>query len=69
MEIDLITEPWNEVATSEWEVPEYVRESFKDMGGNIADATPTPVKSTAGDTDEDLTGWRVVATLPPASFD
>ncbi|MBT3995282.1 MAG: hypothetical protein HOF01_05735 [Chloroflexi bacterium] len=68
IEIDLVTEPWNEVSTSEWEIPEYVRESFKDMGGNITSASPTPVQSQADPTEE-LTGWRVVATLPPASSD
>jgi len=68
VEIDLVAEPWNDEPTSEWKIPEYVRESFKDMGGSIADAIPTPVKS---QTDEaiELTGWRVVATLPPANSD
>ena len=68
-EIDLLTEPWNEDPTSEWKIPEYVRESFKDMGGTIADAVPTPVKSQTSETDEELTGWRIIATLPPASSD
>ena len=67
VEIDLLTEPWNDVATTEWRIPEYVRESFKDMGGTIADAVPTPVVAPTGDTDGELTGWRVIATLPPAS--
>ncbi len=61
--IDLVTEPWNEVPTTEWEIPDYVRDSFIEMGGSIANATPTPVNSPAG---EELTGWRVVATLPPS---
>lgn len=69
VEIDLVTEPWNETATSEWSVPEYVRESFIDMGGSITDATPTPVNPPAGETDQELTGWRVAVTLPPASTD
>lgn len=69
VEIDLVSEPWNEDPTSEWKIPEYVRESFIDMGGNIADAVPTPVKSPTGETDEELTGWRIVATLPPAGSD
>jgi signal transduction histidine kinase len=69
VEIDLVTEPWNEVSTNEWEIPEYVRESFNDMGGKIADATPTPIISPIGETDLELTGWRVVATLPPANSD
>ena len=69
VEIDLLTEPWNDVSTNEWKIPEYVRESFKDMGGTIADAVPTPVISQIGDTDGELTGWRVVVTLPPASSD
>jgi signal transduction histidine kinase len=67
IEIDLVTEPWNEEPTSEWKIPGYVRESFNDMGGSIADAVPTPVIAPVGDTDVELTGWRVVATLPPAS--
>jgi signal transduction histidine kinase len=69
VEIDLVAEPWNDVPTNEWKIPEYVRESFIDMGGSIADATPTPVNSTAGEVDQELTGWGVVATLPPASAD
>ncbi|NQW19427.1 MAG: HAMP domain-containing histidine kinase [Chloroflexi bacterium] len=64
--IELTTEPWNEVPTSQWEIPKFVRGSFKGMGGSIADATPTPVISQTGGSNE-LTGWRVVATLPPAS--
>ena len=69
VEIDLVAEPWNEEATSEWNIPEYVRESFKDMGGDINDAVPTPVKYPTSETDEELTGWRIVATLPPANSD
>ena len=69
VEIDLVTEPWNEDPTSEWVIPEYVRESFKDMGGNIADATPTAVTSNAVEAGKELTGWRVVATVPPANSD
>ena len=67
VQIDLTTEPWNDEPTSEWEVPEYVRESFKDMGGGIASATPVPVNSPAGEPDQELTGWKVIATLPAAS--
>jgi signal transduction histidine kinase len=67
--IDLLAEPWNDAATTEWRIPEYVRESFKDMGGTIADAVPTPVVAPTADTDGELTGWRVIATLPPASSD
>ncbi len=67
VEIDLVSEPWNDVPTNEWKIPEYVRESFIDMGGSIADAAPTPVNSQTGETDGELTGWRVVAILPPAS--
>jgi hypothetical protein len=69
VEIDLLTEPWNDVATNEWKIPEYVRESFKDMGGTIADAVPTPVTPQTGDTDGELTGWRVLITLPPTGSD
>jgi signal transduction histidine kinase len=56
VEIDLVTEPWNEVPASEWEIPEYVRESFNDMGGSISVATPTPVVPPTSDTVEELTG-------------
>lgn len=66
VEIDLLAEPWNEDPTKEWEVPSYVRESFVEMGGSISDATPTPVKSQTGETEE-LTGWRITANLPSAS--
>ncbi|MDG0866233.1 hypothetical protein [Candidatus Lucifugimonas marina] len=69
VEIDLVAEPWNEDPTSEWDIPEYVRESFKDMGGNIADAVPTQVNSPTSETNEELTGWRIIAILPPASSD
>jgi signal transduction histidine kinase len=69
VEIDLVTEPWNEEPTGEWIIPDYVRESFLEMGGSIASATPTPVFSPAVDEGVELTGWRVVATLPPASSD
>ena len=68
IEIDLVTEPWNEVSTNEWVIPEYIRESFKGMGGNITSASPTPVQSPA-DTTQELTGWRIVATLHPVSSD
>ncbi len=65
--IELVAEPWNENPTSAWVIPEYVRESFNDMGGSIANAVQTPVKSQTADNDDDLIGWRVLATLPPAS--
>ena len=67
VQIDLTTEPWNDVPTSEWEVAEYVRESFKDMGGTINSATPVTVNSPAGEPDQELTGWKVTATLPAAN--
>lgn len=66
-EIELVSELWNEDPTREWEIPEYVRDSFIDMGGTIVDSVPTPVAPPAGVTDGELTGWKVVATLPPAS--
>ena len=69
VEIDLVTEPWNEDPTSEWVIPGYVRESFKDMGGDITNATPTAVTSNAVEAGKELTGWRVVVTLPPANSD
>lgn len=67
VQIDLTTEPWNDEPTSEWEVPEYVRESFKDMGGTITGATPVTVNSPTGEPDQELTGWKVIATLPAAN--
>jgi signal transduction histidine kinase len=66
VQVDLTAEPWNEEPTYEWEVPEYVRESFKDMGGGITSASPVTVDSSTGDTNPKLTGWKVVATLPAA---
>lgn len=69
VQIDLTTEPWNDNPTSEWEIPVYVRESFKDMGGDIVSATPVPVSPPAGEPDQELTGWKIVATLPPAGSD
>ena len=67
VQIDLTTEPWNDEPTSEWEVPEYVRESFKDMGGTITGATRVTDKSPTGEPDQELTGWKVTATLPAAN--
>lgn len=67
VQIDLTTEPWNDEPTSEWELPEYVRESFKDMGGTITSATPVAVNSPTGEPDQELTGWKVIATLPAAN--
>ena len=67
VQIDLTTEPWNDEPTSEWEVPEYVRESFKDMGGTITGAVPVTVNSPTGEPDQELTGWKVIATLPAAN--
>ena len=67
VQIDLTTEPWNDEPTSEWEPPEYVRESFKDMGGTITSATPVTVNSPIGEPDQELTGWKVIATLPAAN--
>lgn len=67
VQIDLTTEPWNDESTSEWEVPEYVRESFKDMGGTITGAVPVTVNSPTGEPDQELTGWKVIATLPAAN--
>ena len=69
MQIDLTAEPWNDDPTSEWEIPEYVRESFKDMGGGITSASPTPVRPPTGEPDRELTGWKVLATLPASSSD
>ncbi|MCZ6538880.1 MAG: hypothetical protein O6922_03525 [Chloroflexi bacterium] len=69
VQIDLTTEPWNNEPTSEWEIPEYVRESFKDMGGGINSATPITVNSPASEPDQELTGWNVTATLPAANSD
>jgi hypothetical protein len=66
VKIDLVTEPWNEDPTKDWVIPEYVRDSFIELGGSIAEAEPTPVMAPVGDTQLELTGWRVVATLPPA---
>ena len=51
VQIDLTTEPWNDESTSEWELPEYVRESFKDMGGTITGAVPVTVNSPTGEPD------------------
>jgi hypothetical protein len=31
------------------------------MGGNIADAVPIPVNSPTSETNEELTGWRIIA--------
>ena len=67
VQIDLTTEPWNDESTSEWELPEYVRESFKDMGGTITGAVPVTVNSPTGEPDQELTGWKVIATLPAAN--
>ena len=67
VQINLTTEPWNDEPTSEWEVPEYVRESFKDMGGGINSATPIPVNSPTGEPEQELTGWKVIANLPAQS--
>ena len=67
VQIDLTTEPWNDEPTSEWELPEYVRESFKDMGGTITGAVPVTVNSPTGEPDQELTGWKVIATLPAAN--
>ena len=67
VQIDLTTEPWNDEPTSEWELPEYVRESFKDMGGTITGATPVTVNSPIGEPDQELTGWKVIATLLAAN--
>ena len=66
VQVDLTAEPWNDNPTSEWEIPEYVRESFKDMGGDISSATPVAINSPPGEPDMELTGWRVAANLPPA---
>jgi hypothetical protein len=66
VQVDLTAEPWNDEPTTEWEIPEYVRGSFKDMGGGIDSATPTPVKPPAGESEQELTGWKVVANLPAA---
>ena len=67
VQIDLTTEPWNDIPTCEWEIPGYVRESFKNMGGEITCATPTPVESPTGEPVQELTGWKVIATLPAAN--
>ena len=67
VQIDLTTEPWNDESTTEWELPEYVRESFKDMGGTITGAVPVTVNSPTGEPDQELTGWKVIATLPAAN--
>lgn len=67
VQIDLTTEPWNDESSSEWELPEYVRESFKDMGGTITGAVPVTVNSPTGEPDQELTGWKVIATLPAAN--
>ncbi|MCH8230156.1 MAG: hypothetical protein IIA53_07500 [Chloroflexi bacterium] len=67
VQIDLTTEPWNDESTSEWELPEYIRESFKDMGGTITGAVPVTVNSPTGEPDQELTGWKVIATLPAAN--
>ena len=69
VQVDLTAEPWNDEPTTEWEIPEYVRESFKDMGGGIDRATPTPVDSPTGEPDQELTGWKVVVNLPAAISD
>ncbi len=69
VQVDLTTEPWNDNPTSEWEVPEYVRKSFKEMGGGIANATPVPVSPPTGEPEQELTGWKVIATLPAANSD
>ena len=66
--LELTAEPWNDSPTYQWEVPEYVRESIKDMGGGIDSATPTPVKST-DEPEEELTGWKILATFPAATSD
>ncbi len=66
VQVDLTAEPWNDEPTTEWEIPEYVRESFTDMGGGINNATPTPVDTPIGEPDQELTGWKVVANLPAA---
>lgn len=53
VQVDLTAEPWNDEPTTEWEIPEYVRGSFKDMGGGIDSdsATHTPVKPPAGESE------------------
>ncbi|MDA1279455.1 MAG: hypothetical protein O3B95_05360 [Chloroflexi bacterium] len=65
--IELVAKPWNDSATREWEIPESVRESFMNMGGGIENSVPTPVSSSDGETDRELTGWKILATLPAPS--
>ncbi len=62
--ITLTAEPWNEEATSEWIAPDYVRESFAEMGGSVSEAEPVSVISQTEEQQE-LTGWKVVCTLRP----
>ncbi len=69
VQLEMTAEPWNEIETSEWEIPEYVRDSFTSMGGHITDPTPKRVNSPAGDPDQELTGWTIIATLPPSGSD
>lgn len=69
VQIDMTAEPWNDVPSSKWEIPEYVRESFREMGGEITNAIPVPVDSQTGEPEQELTGWKVTATLPPGSVD
>ena len=69
VQVDLTAEPWNDSPTHAWEVPEYVRMSIKDMGGGISSATPGPVSPPTGEPAQELTGWKILATLPAASSD
>ncbi|MGB1748781.1 MAG: hypothetical protein ACPHK0_03255 [Dehalococcoidia bacterium] len=62
--ITLTAEPWNEEATSEWIAPDYVRESFAEMGGSVSEAEPVSVISQTEEQQE-LTGCKVVCTLRP----
>lgn len=62
--ITLAAEPWNEDPTSEWIAPDYVRESFTEMGGSVSEAEPVSVTSQTEEQQE-LTGWKVVCTLRP----
>lgn len=62
--ITLTAETWNEEATSEWIAPDYVRESFAEMGGSVSEAEPVSVISQTEEQQE-LTGWKVVCTLRP----
>lgn len=62
--ITLTAEPWNEEPTSEWIAPDYVRESFAEMGGSVTEAEPVSVTSQTEEQQE-LTGWKVVCTLRP----